>query len=156
MTSAFAMMLAAALAAPGQTERTRISSVSADYDRNAGIVVFEGHVRVEHSGGYVMNADRLYAVMTPANELDRVVAVGNVAITNAARVGTCAMARYMRARREMEMFGGERGARARLVDSGDKPGELEGDCIRFWLDAEQVEVDNSRIKTGRREGIELL
>ena len=86
----------------------------------------------------------------------RVVAVGNVVVTNAARVGTCAMATYRRAKREIEMFGDGKGGYARLVDFGEHPGELEGERIRFWLDAEQVEVENARITTGAKGGMELL
>ncbi len=152
MSAPFAVLAAASLAATGAGELTRIRSVSADYDRGAGLAVFEGDVRVEHAGEYTMNSDSLYAVMSSSNELDRVVAYGNVTITNAARVGTCAKAKYHRGRREIEMFGDGSGARARLVDRGDHPGELEGDRIRFWLDAEQVEVENVRITTGVKPG----
>jgi lipopolysaccharide transport protein LptA len=150
-----AIFLAAALPASTSPEVTRIRSDSADYDRNAGAAVFEGHVRIDHAGEYTMNADTLYAVMSATNELVRVVAVGNVTITNNARVGTCSMAAYHRARREIEMFGSGKGARARLVDGGDNPGELEGERIRFWLDAEQVEVDEPRITMGKSEGVGL-
>ena len=104
------------------TEVTRIRSDSADYDRAAGMAVFEGHVCVEHGGEYTMNADRIYAVMTSSNEVGRVVAVGGVTITNAARVGSCAMATFRRAKREIEMFGKAGVARARLVDCGDQIG----------------------------------
>ena len=156
MSAALAIVFAATLAAPQPPELTRIRSESADYDRAQGIAVFEGHVVIEHAGEYTMNADRLYAVMAASNELGRVVAVGNVVVTNAARVGTCAMATYRRAKREIEMFGDGKGGYARLVDFGEHPGELEGERIRFWLDAEQVEVENARITTGAKGGMELL
>ena len=152
MSVPFAILAAASLATNGAGELTRIRSESADYDRGAGMAVFEGDVRVEHAGEYTMNSDSLYAVMTASNELDRVVAYGNVTITNAARVGTCAKAKYLRGRREIEMLGDGKGEPARLVDHGDHPGELEGDRIRFWLDTEQVEVENVRITTGVRAG----
>ena len=142
--------------AGGATEVTRIRSDSADYDRASGMAVFEGHVCVTHAGEYTMNADRIYAMMTASNEVGRIVAVGGVTITNAARVGSCAMATFRRAKREIEMFGEAGGARARLADGGERPGELEGDRIRFWLDAEQVEVENSRITTSEKGGVELL
>ena len=138
------------------TEVTRIRSDSADYDRASGMAMFEGHVFVEHAGEYTMNADRIYAVMTSSNEIGRVVAVGGVTITNAARVGSCSMATFRRAKREIEMFGKAGGAPARLVDCGERPGELEGDRIKFWLDAEQVEVENSRITASEKGGVELL
>lgn len=156
MSALLAIALAAALPLHKSHEVTRIRSESADYDRNAGIVVFEGHVQVEHAGEYTMHAESVYAVMTSSNELGHVVAIGNVTITNASRVGMCEMAKFRRARREIEMFGGGKGGRARLVDCGDRPGELEGDKIKFWLDAEQVEVENPRITTRGKEGMELL
>lgn len=156
MNALFPVVFASALAAAHASERTRIRSDAADYDRTNGMAVFEGHVSIEHAGEYTMNADTLYAVMSASNELARVVAVGNVTVTNATRVGTCARAAYHRARREIEMFGDGRGGYARLVDSGEHPGELEGERIRFWLDAEQVEVEDARITTGGKGGIELL
>ena len=156
MSALLAIALAMSAPSAAGSETTRISGASADYDREAGIAVFEGDVRVEHAGEYTMNADSLYAVMSASNELGRVVAEGCVTITNGARVGTCARALYRRAAREIEMFGDGRGVRARLVDTGENPGELEGDHIRFWLDTEQVEVENSRIKTGNKEVMKLL
>ena len=156
MSALFAILLAAAMPAAKDAEVTRIRSDTADYDRTAGIAVFEGNVRVEHAGEYTMNADRLYAVMSASNALGRVVAVGNVAITNNARVGMCAIAAYRREKREIEMIGDDNGPRARLVDGGDHPGELEGSRIRFWLDADQVEVENVSITTGQGGGMELL
>ncbi len=149
------VVFAAALPAAKSPEFSRIRSDSADYDRKAGVAVFEGHVSISHAGEYTMNSDSLYAVMAASNELGKVVAMGNVTVTNAARVGTCAMATYRRSRREIEMFGGD-GARARLVDGGEHPGELEGDRIRFWLDVEQVEVDNVSLTTGQKGGVEPL
>ena len=156
MNAVLAILFAATLSAPQPPERTRIRSDAADYDRMHGIAVFEGHVSIEHAGEYTMNADRLYAVMVASNELSRVVAVGNVVVTNAARVGMCDRATYRRAKREIEMFADGKGGYARLVDHGDHPGELEGERIRFWLDAEQVEVENARITTGGKGGMELL
>lgn len=156
MNAALPFLFAAAIAASRPSELTRIRSETADYDRAQGIAVFEGHVVIEHAGEYSMGADRLYAVMSASNELGRVVAVGNVVVTNASRVGTCAIATYRRARREIEMLGDGKGGHARLVDFGEHPGELEGERIRFWLDAEQVEVENARITTGGKGGMELL
>lgn len=151
-----ATVVAAALPAAGAPEVTRIRSDSAEYDRAAGVVVFSGRVSIEHAGEYTMNADKIYAVMSASNELGRVVATGGVAITNGVRRGECAMAIYKRAKREIEMLGDAKGRRARLVDAGDRPAEMEGDRVRFWLDSEQVEVENSRITTGSDRGVDLL
>ena len=46
------------------------------------------------------------------------------------------------------MFGdGKAGTKAVLVERGDRASELAGDRIRFWLDAEQVEVSNAALAT---------
>jgi hypothetical protein len=46
------------------------------------------------------------------------------------------------------MYAGQDGTPARLVDTGRRDSgrnSLEGEKISFWLDSEQVEVENSRI-----------
>jgi len=132
----------------------RITSRTSDFDRKDGVVMFEGGVVVRYSDAYTMSSDRLYLFLAGSNELHRVVAVGNVAITNASRVGNCAMATFRRKRSEIEMFGDEANPTARLVDSGKDAGALEGARIKFWLDTEQVEVERSRIsvRTGTGKG----
>jgi len=133
----------------------RIRSKTADLDREAGVVMFEGSVRVDYAEDYTMCADRLFVFLAGSNELSRVVAVGNVSITNDTRTGVCGRAVYRRLKREIEMFGEGRDACARLTDAGDKdnpPSEVEGGRIRFWLDSEQVEVEDSRIRTEGSNG----
>lgn len=128
-----------------------ITSETGDYDRRAGVMMFEGHVSVTYDRDYVMCADRVYAFLSGSNEMNRVVALGNVSITNETRVGTCAMATYRRKKSEIEMFGDGKAVMAKLVDSGENASSLEGRRIRFWLDTELVEVEESTINT-RKEG----
>ncbi|MBR3222054.1 MAG: hypothetical protein IKF72_07450 [Kiritimatiellae bacterium] len=148
-----AVVAAAGGGAPAKTpdvpQNIRIRSDASDIDRNAGVVLLEGNVEVEHSDGYGLRADKVYLFMTASNELSRVVASGNVVLTNASRTATCPLAVYRRLRREVEMFGDGDGKYARLVESGADKRELEGRRIRFWLDVEQVEVDGPRITVGR-------
>jgi lipopolysaccharide transport protein LptA len=59
----------------------KISSRSTYYDRKEGIGVFTGKVHVDDEE-YQMHADKVYLFMKGTNELDRIVAVGNVAMTN--------------------------------------------------------------------------
>ena len=139
-----------------EIKSARITSRSADLDRKEGVVMFEGDVVVRYSSDYTMCADRLYMFLAGSNELSRVVAVGHVSISNETRVGTCALARYGRKRGEIEMFGDGSNTVARLVEGGDAVGALEGSRIKFWLDAEQVEVDNSRIVADQEGGMKLL
>lgn len=123
----------------------RITSRTSDFDRQEGVVMFEGDVLVRYSDDSTMCADRLYMFMAGSNELSRVVAVGAVSITNGTRVGTCAMATYRRRRSEIEMFGDGKKVQAHLAERGEEASELKGSRIKFWLDSEQVEVENSRI-----------
>ena len=102
-------------------------------------------MRVDYESDYTLCADRVFAFLTASNRISRVVALGNVSITNEERVGTCAMATYRRRKGEIEMFGEKGGAKARLVETGDDASEVQGDCIRFWLDSEQVQVERTAI-----------
>ena len=130
----------------------RITSRSADLDRREGVVMFEGDVVVRYSNDCMMCADRLYMFLAGTNELSRVVALGNVSITNDTRSGTCAMATFRRKKSEIEMFGDGTNVVARLVERGEDAAALEGTRIRFWLDSEQIEVEDSRISTEQKGG----
>ena len=129
----------------------RITSDISDYDREAGVVMFEGHVVVQYADDYTMCSDRLYMFLSGSNELARVVAVGNVSITNDTRIGSCSLATYRRKKHEIEMFGDGGAVLAHLIERGEDASELTGTRIKFWLDSEQVEVDNSNIKV-KEEG----
>lgn len=134
---------------PEAAKTAVIRSRSSEFDRQDGVVMFEGNVSVTYSDDYSMCADRLFMFLVGSNEVSRVVAVGNVTITNDTRVGTCAFATYRRRKSEIEMFGqGE--DLARLADSGEGAGSLQGSRIRFWLDSEQVEVEDSSISLEKR------
>ena len=118
--------------------------------------MFEGDVVVTYSKDYTMCADRLFMFLSKSNELSRVVALGHVSITNETRTGTCAMATYRRRKSEIEMFGDGKSVLARLTESGDDASEIRGECIRFWLDAEQVEVENSSIQMEKKGNAKVL
>ena len=128
-------------------QHARITAVTSDFDRQAGVAMFEGDVVLRYSSDYTLCADRLWAFLAGSNRLGRVVATGNVSITNETRVGTCEMAVYRRQRGEIEMFWNGTNALARLVENGDDASALEGTRIKFWIDTEQVEVDDTRIIT---------
>lgn len=135
----------------------RIRSVSSDFDRKAGVILFDGNVVVEYGNDYTLCADRVFAFLSASNRLARIVADGSVVISNETRVGTCALATYRKKKGEIEMFGKRGGAKARLVErQGDRPSDVEGDRIRFWLESETVEVSNSSISTvhdGKKEDV---
>ena len=134
----------------------RIEGRSSDFDIGSGVVMFEGDV-VGRSDDFTICAEKFYAFLVGTNELSRIVTVGDVSITNGARVGTCAMATYRRAKGEIEMFGdGKANRLACLKETAASMRMLEGTRIRFWVESEQVEVENSRITAEGRGGVNFL
>ena len=119
------------------------------FDRNEGVALFEGGVTVDYGDAYRMCADKVYVFFKGSNEFDRVVATGGVAVTNETRTGSCETAVFRRREGEVEMHGGD-GALARLSSSATD--EVTGRTIKFWLDAEQVEVSGAEVKLGREKG----
>ena len=137
-------------------KKMRIVSRSGDFDRTAGVAMFEGGVVVSYGSDCTLASDQLYVFLAEGtNKLDRIVAVGGVAITNATRIGKCAMARFRRQTSEIDMFGGGPSAPATFADAAGGS-SVEGSRIRFWLDTEQVEVERSAIRTEKSEGKVLL
>lgn len=122
----------------------RITSRTADFDREAGVMMFEGDVFVRYADAYDLRADRIFVFMSGTNALSRIVASGNISITNETRSGACDLAVFRNRSRELTLFGEGEDRLAKLVD-GKTGDALEGSRIRFWLDSEQVEVTNSRI-----------
>ncbi|MBR4894686.1 MAG: hypothetical protein IKZ36_05760 [Kiritimatiellae bacterium] len=123
----------------------KVTSDRSSYLRKEGVLAFEGNVAVEDVE-FKMNADIVNLFLDGTNDLKRVVAVGNVAVTNGLRSGTCAKATYNRALSRIVMYGDEKsGIVARLNDNGKNKSQVEGCKITFWVDTEQVEVDGSVI-----------
>ncbi len=125
--------------------KVKITSVRTDYDRREGVIMFDRNVFVDDPE-YKLHADRVYVFLDGTNDLKRIVAIGNVAVTNELRSGTCAKATYSKASSKLVMYwDSETGKLARLEDNGKKRGELMGRKITFWTDTEQVEVEGSQI-----------
>ena len=122
----------------------KITSERTDYDRKQGVIMFDKDVFVDDVE-YQMHADQLYVFLDGTNDLKRIVAIGNVAITNDARVGTCAKATYTKATSKIVMYGDGAETLAKLTDNGKRTSEVEGRKITFWIDSEQVEVEGSTI-----------
>ena len=133
-------------AAVANAPRTvKVTSDRSSYLRKEGVLAFEGNVYVDDTE-FKMNADIVNLFLDGTNDLKRVVAVGNVAVTNGFRSGTCAKATYNRALSRIVMYGDEKaGIVARLNDNGKNKSQVEGRKITFWVDTEQVEVDGSVI-----------
>jgi len=123
----------------------KVTSDRATYLRKDGVLAFEGHVAVD-DGEFKMHADEVSLFLEGTNELKRVVAIGNVAVTNDTRSGSCAMATYNKALSKVVLYGdAEKGILAKLRDDGKRKSEVEGRKITFWVDTEQVEVEGSTV-----------
>ena len=120
-----------------------ITSERTDYDRKEGVILFDRNVYVDDEQ-YQMHADRLFVFLEGTNELKRIVAIGNVSITNDQRTASCARAVFTKAASKVVMYGDET-ANAKLSDPSQRGGVAEGKKITFWLDAEQVSVEGSSV-----------
>lgn len=145
---------------PAEKRSVKITSDRTDYDRKDGVIMFDRNVFVDDAE-YKMHADRLFVFLDGTNDLRRIVALGNVAITNDARVGTCAKATYTKAASKIVMYSDGTNAMARLCDNGKRKSEVEGRRITFWIDTEQVEVEGSTVTLdaggiGGKEGAKKL
>ena len=120
----------------------KITSDSTVYNRKEGIASFEGHVHVDDEQ-YQMHADRVYLFMEGTNELKRIVAIGNVAMTNEARRAYGAKATYSKKNGLVVLYSGD-GITAEVRDESKVQDQIvRGKRIRFWIGTEQVEVDEA-------------
>ena len=156
----------------------RITSDSTVYNRKEGVVSFNGHVHVDDEQ-YQMHADRVFLFlekdsdatnkvhrakggtndvhrakgdMNEAGELKRIVALGNVAMTNEMRRAYGAKATYSKKNGLVILYSGD-GITAEVRDeSKSQPQIVRGKRIRFWIGTEQVEVDEADITGPAPEG----
>lgn len=128
----------------------RITSKSTVYNRKEGIASFEGDVYVDDEQ-YQMHADRVFLFMEGTNELKRIVAIGNVAMTNDMRRAYAAKATYSKKNGLVVLYSGD-GITAEVRDESKKQDQVvRGSRIRFWTGTEQVEVDDADL-TGAAPG----
>ena len=134
----------AAIAKPDATRMARITSDTTYYDRKEGMAVFTGHVYVDDEQ-YQMHAEKAYVFMTETNTLKRIVAIGNVALTNELKYAYGAKASYYKESGMVVLYGGD-GRNAEIIDAAKVPNQtLRGTKIKFWIDSEQVEVLDATI-----------
>ena len=131
----------------------RITSDSTFYDRKEGVAVFKGNVHVDDSD-YQMHAKRAYVFMnTASNTLSRIVATGDVALTNGTKRAYGEKVTYRRDDGLVVLHGDGAGHPATIIDvtpQGER--RVEGSKIRFWINTEQVEVLDATMKTPRPAG----
>lgn len=148
-------------AAQAAARSVKVTSDRATYLRKDGVLAFEGNVLVD-DGEFQMRADSVSLFLEGTNDLKRVVAVGNVSVTNDLRSGSCAKATYNKALSKVVLYGDEaKGVNAVLRDNGKRKSEVEGKKIVFWIDTEQVEVEGSTVTVdaagfGGKEGAKKL
>ena len=119
--------------------KVKITSASTYYDRKEGFAYFSGHVFVDDER-YKLHADRAYVFMDGTNELHRIVAIGNVAMTNDTKRAYGAKASYYRDPGMVVLYSGD-GRTAEVRDETPKgPQVVRGKKIKFWTASEQVEV----------------
>lgn len=136
--------VAAAKPKPSSARMARITSDTTYYDRKEGMAVFTGHVHVDDAQ-YQMHAEKAYVFMTETNTLKRIVAIGNIALTNEMKFAYGAKASYYKESGMVVLYGGD-GRNAEVIDaSKGQPQTLRGSKIKFWIDSEQVEVLDATI-----------
>lgn len=149
MSLMMAMVLAAAAAAQGSA---KITSASTYYDRKEGFAYFSGKVFVD-DGKYQLHADRAYVFMEGTNELKRIVAIGNVALTNENRRAYGAKASYYREPGMVVLYAGDGTPAEVREEHPEGPRVVKGKKIKFWTGSEQVEVVEAEISSPTRGGI---
>jgi lipopolysaccharide transport protein LptA len=117
-----------------------ITAERTDYDRKEGVALFDRNVYVNDEQ-YQMHADRLFLFLDGTNDLKRLVAIGNVAITNENKRAYCARATFNKKLGRIVMYSSDE-ITAELREEGKKGSDVKGEKITFWLDSEQVEVEN--------------
>ena len=116
-----------------------ITAEKIEFDNKEGVILFDEHVLVDDAQ-FVMRSDRLLVFMQGTNDVQQIMAVGNVSITNQNRAASCDKAVYTKKDGQIVMTGN-----ARLMRQGDQGGEVTGKRITFWLDDERMEVSPGRV-----------
>lgn len=149
-----AMILAAANATTNVTAggTAKITSATTYYDRKEGFAYFSGHVFVEDEK-YQLHADRAYVFMSGSNDLQRIVALGNVAMTNETKRAYGAKASYYRDPGMVVLYAGD-GQAAEVRDETSRGSQVvRGRKIKFWTNSEQVEVLEAEISAPTGGGL---
>lgn len=116
-----------------------ITAERTDYDRKEGVILFDRNVYVDDEQ-YQLHADRLFLFLDGTNDLRRLVALGNVSITNEEKNAACSRAVYVKKTSKIVMYG-ETNSPASLYQGGTKGSTVMGERITFWLNSEQVEIE---------------
>jgi len=125
-----------------------ITSSQTYYDRKGGFAIFSGKVHVDDEQ-YQMHANKAFVFFGETNQLKRLVAQGNVAITNDTKRAYGTKVLYYRDN-GMVVLQGDDACPATVVDvSKVQDQSVRGRKIRFWINQEQVEVLDASIAAPR-------
>lgn len=136
----------------------KITSASTYYDRKEGVAIFSGHVHVDDEE-YQLHAEKAYVFMDGTNELKRIVALGNVAMTNETRRAYGGKAKYYRDSGLVILYARDDAPAEVREEKKDGDQVVKGSKIKFWVNSEQVEVINAEISAptqglgGLKEGL---
>ena len=125
-----------------EAEASRESVITAkkiEFYNKEGVILFDENVLVDDAQ-FVMRSERLLVFMEGTNDVQQVMAIGGVSITNANRAATCDKAVYTKKDGRIVMTG-----TARLKQMGKEAGEVTGDRITIWVDDERMEVSPGRV-----------
>ena len=125
--------------AEGVGREAVITAGKIEFDNKEGVILFDENVLVDDEQ-FVMRSDRLLVFMEGTNDVQQIMAVGRVSITNQNRSASCDKAVYTKKDGQIVMTGS-----ARLMRQGDQGGEVTGKRITFWLDDERMEVSPGRV-----------
>jgi lipopolysaccharide transport protein LptA len=141
--SAAGLDKAAVVVSKKPLEPTRDSIVTAkkiEFDNKEGVILFDENVLVDDAQ-FLMRSDRLLIFMQGTNDVQQVMAIGNVSITNANRAASCDKAVYTKKDGRIVMTGN-----AYLKQQGKEAGDVgPAERIVIWIDDERMEVSPGRV-----------
>lgn len=130
----------------------RITSDTTFYDRKEGIVQFTGNVHVDDEN-YQMHSDKAYVFLQGTNDLSRIVALGNVALTNETRRAYGAKVSYYKDNGLVVIYSDDT-VKAEVRDEKPEGNQMvRGEKIKFWINSEQIEVVKAEIEAPAQGGM---
>lgn len=130
----------------------KITSDSTFYDRKEGIVQFTGNVHVDDEN-YQMHSEKAYVFLQGTNDLSRIVAIGNVALTNETRRAYGAKVSYYKDNGLVVLYSNDE-IKAEVRDEKPEGNQMvRGEKIKFWINSEQIEVVKAEIEAPAQGGM---
>ncbi len=133
----------AASVVKGSSETNRESVITAkriEFDNKEGVILFDDDVVVDDAQ-FLMRSDRLLVFTEGTNDVQQVMAIGHVSITNDNRSASCEKAVYTKKDGRIVMTGN-----AYLKQDGKGAADVgPAERIVFWLDDERMEVSPGRV-----------